>query len=56
MKVWCKYCSYYPQRRKQPGSNRCIEDVTSRSPYSQACEPKLTLMGRIRRFLGLPIG
>ncbi len=53
--IWCKYCKEYPVRRRQPGSNLCIEGQ-GRSIDARPCEPRLTAAGRVRKLLRLPIG
>lgn len=53
--VWCKYCKEYPVRRRQPGSNLCIEGQ-GRSIDARPCQPRLTLAGHIRKSLHMPIG
>jgi len=53
--IWCKYCKEYPARRRQPGSNLCIEGA-GRSIDARLCQPRLTATGAVRKALHLPIG
>jgi hypothetical protein len=55
-RVWCRYCREYPARSRQPGSGMCVEAISGRSVDSRPCRPRLTLTGRVRKLLGLPIG
>jgi hypothetical protein len=55
-RVWCRYCTEYPARSKQPGSGMCVEATSGRSLDSRPCEPKLTASGRLRRLFGMRIG
>lgn len=55
-RVWCRYCQEYPSRSRQPGSGMCVQAASGRSMDSRPCSPRLTLAGRLRKVLGLPIG
>ena len=55
-RVWCRYCTEYPDRSKQPGSGMCVEATSGRSIDSRPCEPKLTPAGRFRKLFGMRIG
>ena len=54
--VWCRYCSEYPARSRQPGSGMCMESNSGRSVDSRPCTPELTLTGRLRKVFGMRIG
>ncbi|MDA3937619.1 MAG: hypothetical protein PF636_12360 [Actinomycetota bacterium] len=55
-RVWCKYCVYYPERNRHVGSGNCIDTVSTRSTDSRACQPRLTVAGKLRRMVGMRIG
>lgn len=55
-RVWCRYCAEYPVRNRQPGSGMCIEPGAGRSVDTRECRPRLTLVGRLRKLLGMRIG
>jgi len=54
--VWCRYCTEYPARSRQPGSGMCMESTSGRSVDSRPCVPKLTVAGRLRKLFGMRIG
>jgi hypothetical protein len=54
--VWCRYCTEYPARSRQPGSGMCVAANSGRSIDSRPCAPKLTLTARLRKLFGRPIG